>query len=468
MSLDSDFDENKDLWITQLHESLELMSNKMRLLESDLGKVKEADKIVRPSSLREFPLAAAGIISATSSGAGVVGELVLSPDTSTPAGCLPCDGQTQYSAFTYAALFDIIGYNYGGVPGNNTFLTPDLRGRALIGEGTGSGLTNRAQFATGGNESETLSTSHMPVHNHSHSHTVNSHTHTGPSHSHDMGNHVHNSDGSALEALYTPGAGSKGPGLQYAPLTTYSNGALVNTSGPSTNSTGNGGTGNTGSASPGTDTDSTNAGSGSAHPNMQPWAAMSIYIRYAADDAATSQAIPVNWGKVTGTWGIGTASNTPSAAIANTVELIETTDTAPEGTIKLTSSSGANSGSSDRTLTGLVRVPYNFRSFRANALSVRSKVSLTGLAGSSSFTVTLKVNDPTDASSYLSSTYTRTVSESSGTAADSEWVSAELKAEELGPAWKPGYVLRFELIFNTPNSYTNLDIRVGKLEINWR
>ena len=59
-----------------------------------------------------------------------------------PAGWLLCDG-SAVSRTDYAALFAAIGTTWGAGDGSTTFNLPDLRGRAPIGAGTGSGLTAR-------------------------------------------------------------------------------------------------------------------------------------------------------------------------------------------------------------------------------------------------------------------------------------------------------------------------------------
>jgi microcystin-dependent protein len=91
-----------------------------------------------------------------------------------PAGWLKCDG-TAISRTTYAALFAAIGTTWGAGDGSTTFNLPDLRGRDVVGAGTGSGLSARTLGQTGGEETHTLSSGEMP----SHSHTV-----TDPGHAH--------------------------------------------------------------------------------------------------------------------------------------------------------------------------------------------------------------------------------------------------------------------------------------------
>jgi microcystin-dependent protein len=52
-----------------------------------------------------------------------------------PEGWLLCDGTTTHSTTTYAALFALIAYTYGGSGG--TFGVPNLKGRTVIGVGLG-------------------------------------------------------------------------------------------------------------------------------------------------------------------------------------------------------------------------------------------------------------------------------------------------------------------------------------------
>jgi microcystin-dependent protein len=94
-----------------------------------------------------------------------------------PAGWLLCDGAAKSRA-TYAALFGVIGTTWGPGDGVSTFNLPDLRGRSLVGNGTGAGLTNRVIGTTGGEENHTLITNELS--NHSHTVTDPGHSHTVP------------------------------------------------------------------------------------------------------------------------------------------------------------------------------------------------------------------------------------------------------------------------------------------------
>lgn len=65
----------------------------------------------------------------------------------------------------------IVAWSGTTVPGgwalcNGSSGTPDLRGRFILGEGQGSGLTNRVKGQTGGEETNLLTVAEMPVHYH--------------------------------------------------------------------------------------------------------------------------------------------------------------------------------------------------------------------------------------------------------------------------------------------------------------
>jgi len=92
-----------------------------------------------------------------------VGELRFFP-LNPPSGWLPCDGQI-YSSVAYSALFGKIGSTFGG-NGISTFAVPDLRGRTIVGQGSGPGLSSYTLGQVGGVESVTLTTLTMPAHIH--------------------------------------------------------------------------------------------------------------------------------------------------------------------------------------------------------------------------------------------------------------------------------------------------------------
>lgn len=80
-----------------------------------------------------------------------------------PLGALSCDGAT-YLRVDYPALYAVIHGAYK-IDADH-FKTPDLRGRTVIGNGQGPGLSNRTVNQSIGTETETLSASQMPAHTH--------------------------------------------------------------------------------------------------------------------------------------------------------------------------------------------------------------------------------------------------------------------------------------------------------------
>ena len=81
-----------------------------------------------------------------------------------PRGWAQCNGQLL-SISANTALFSLLGTIYGG-DGRTTFALPDLRGRSIVGDGTGPGLTNIKQGQKGGAENHTLTTAQIPAHAH--------------------------------------------------------------------------------------------------------------------------------------------------------------------------------------------------------------------------------------------------------------------------------------------------------------
>ncbi len=93
-----------------------------------------------------------------------IGEIRLVGFNFAPVDWAFCDGSLQ-SIADNPALFQLLGTTYGG-DGQTTFGLPDLRGRAPIHAGQGSGLSSRVQGEQLGTESVTLITNQMPTHNH--------------------------------------------------------------------------------------------------------------------------------------------------------------------------------------------------------------------------------------------------------------------------------------------------------------
>ncbi len=92
------------------------------------------------------------------------GEIRMFAGSFAPQGWAFCDGQLL-SATQYTALFNVIGYTYGG-NGLGAFALPDLRGRFPMHQGQGPNLTFRVLGESSGSERVTLLPGQMPAHNH--------------------------------------------------------------------------------------------------------------------------------------------------------------------------------------------------------------------------------------------------------------------------------------------------------------
>ncbi len=89
---------------------------------------------------------------------------------SIPAGWLECDGSTHLRTDwpnLYATLDTIF------IVDADHFVVPDLRGRSIVGVGSGPGLTTRAMGDVGGEEAHVLTVAELA----SHTHTDTGHTH---------------------------------------------------------------------------------------------------------------------------------------------------------------------------------------------------------------------------------------------------------------------------------------------------
>lgn len=93
-----------------------------------------------------------------------IGEIRMFAGNFPPRGWAFCEGQLL-DVSQNDALFSILGTIYGG-DGRTTFGLPDLRGRVPIHEGNGPGLTNRNLGSKGGTETNTLTVTQLPSHNH--------------------------------------------------------------------------------------------------------------------------------------------------------------------------------------------------------------------------------------------------------------------------------------------------------------
>ena len=111
-------------------------------------------------------LAFTAIVTLTDPGGNMpTGAMVAFAGGTPPSGWLICDG-SAVSRTAYANLFAVLGTTWGAGDGVTTFNLPDLRGRAGIGAGTGTGLSPRVLAAKGGEETHSLTVNEqadMPV-----------------------------------------------------------------------------------------------------------------------------------------------------------------------------------------------------------------------------------------------------------------------------------------------------------------
>ena len=112
-------------------------------------------------------LVSGGLAITSSAHAGTeayIGELTIGGWNFCPRATARADGQLL-AISTNSALFSLLGTTFGG-DGRVTFALPDLRGRAPIHNGTGTGLSPRALGETSGSEANTVLVANMPAHNH--------------------------------------------------------------------------------------------------------------------------------------------------------------------------------------------------------------------------------------------------------------------------------------------------------------
>jgi len=88
----------------------------------------------------------------------MIGSIFAYATNDPPNNCLPCDGGT-YARVDYPELFGMLDAAF--IVDSDNFVTPDLRGRTVIGAG---GAYNPADI--GGEEEHTLTDSEMPAHTH--------------------------------------------------------------------------------------------------------------------------------------------------------------------------------------------------------------------------------------------------------------------------------------------------------------
>ncbi len=93
-----------------------------------------------------------------------IGEIWIFAGNFAPSGWKICNGEIL-STVEYDILFGLIGTTYGG-DGINTFALPDLRGRAPLHYGQGTGLSKYDLGENNGVENVTLSVDEISGHQH--------------------------------------------------------------------------------------------------------------------------------------------------------------------------------------------------------------------------------------------------------------------------------------------------------------
>lgn len=175
-----------------------------------------------------------------------IGEVKMFAGLTPPANWAFCMG-SALSTTTYAALFAVLGYRFGGAGGS--FNLPDLRGRLPVGYDGGGW----AMGALGGEQNHTLTAAEMPAH---------AHGVTDPTHAHAASETAHAHGSNLLK--FVGSGGQVGVGL--AP----NNVNEVNTDAAQAGVTIN-------PAATGISIQS--AGSGGAHNNMPPYQVVGFIIR---------------------------------------------------------------------------------------------------------------------------------------------------------------------------------------------
>lgn len=95
----------------------------------------------------------------------MIGEIIAyAGPTSPDARWLPCDGSSLLRV-DYPDLFNVVGVVYGSTDSSH-FNLPDLRGRAVVGVGSGPGLSPRSLGDNFGEETHVLTIGELASHVH--------------------------------------------------------------------------------------------------------------------------------------------------------------------------------------------------------------------------------------------------------------------------------------------------------------
>jgi len=197
--------------------------------------------------------------------------------SSVPTGWLLCNG-SAVSRSTYSNLFAAIGTAFGSGDGSTTFNLPNIQDKCAVGAGG-----SFAFASTGGAQTVALTTANLAAHNHGvtdpgHNHTISDpgHTHgiTQTPHAHGINDPGHqHAGGVASGGVGIGGTGTGQSGLTGAATTGISMTAV------NANISINGAVTGVTNVAAVTGISTQNAGSGTAHNNMQPYLAMNFIIK---------------------------------------------------------------------------------------------------------------------------------------------------------------------------------------------
>jgi len=126
--------------------------------------VGEPVSIMQPYLVINYCIALVGIYPSRNVEEPFIGAIMAFGFNFAPRGWAACDGQLL-AISQHDALFSLLGTHYGG-DGRTSFGLPDLRGRTLIHQGTGPGLTQRIIGQKQGSETITIPLNALPPHKH--------------------------------------------------------------------------------------------------------------------------------------------------------------------------------------------------------------------------------------------------------------------------------------------------------------
>lgn len=132
------------LTAAQMDNNLTILANGINSIFALLAVSLNPDGTLLPGAINNPNMFAAGVIPDSAFADPPFASGDIKPTCATagaPTGWLVCDGTSYSTGGIYANLFAAIGYTWGG--SGSSFNVPDFRGRALIGAGSGPGLTAR-------------------------------------------------------------------------------------------------------------------------------------------------------------------------------------------------------------------------------------------------------------------------------------------------------------------------------------